>query len=33
MWGITQQRITHARVAEEWMVFNEFEVMQQIYRD
>jgi predicted ester cyclase len=33
MWGITQQRITHGRVAEEWMVFNEFEVMQQIYRD
>jgi predicted ester cyclase len=33
MWGITQQRITQGRVAEEWMVFNEFEVMQQIYRD
>jgi predicted ester cyclase len=33
MWGITQQRIMHGRVAEEWMVFNEFEVMQQIYRD
>jgi predicted ester cyclase len=33
MWGITQQRILHGRVAEEWMVFNEFEVMQQIYRD
>jgi predicted ester cyclase len=33
MWGITQQRIQHARVVEEWMVFNEFEVMQQIYRD
>jgi predicted ester cyclase len=33
MWGITQQRIRHGRVVEEWMVFNEFEVMQQIYRD
>jgi predicted ester cyclase len=33
MWGITQQRIRHSRVVEEWMVFNEFEVLQQIYRD
>jgi predicted ester cyclase len=33
MWGITQQRIQHGRVVEEWMAFNEFEVMQQIYRD
>jgi predicted ester cyclase len=32
MWGITQQRIRHSRVVEEWMVFNEFEVLQQIYR-
>jgi predicted ester cyclase len=33
MWGITQQRIQHGRIVEEWMVFNEFEVLQQIYRD
>jgi predicted ester cyclase len=33
MWGITQQRIQHGRIVEEWMVFNEFEIMQQMYRD
>jgi predicted ester cyclase len=33
VWGITQQRIAHGRVVEEWMVFNEFEVLQQICRD
>lgn len=33
MWGITQQRVAHGRVAEEWMVFNEFELLQQICRD
>ena len=33
IWGISQQRIQHGRVAEEWMVFNEFEVLQQIYRE
>jgi predicted ester cyclase len=33
MWGITQQRIQHGRIVAEWMVFNEFEVLQQIYRD
>lgn len=33
MWGITQQRVAQGRVAEEWMVFNEFEVLQQICRD
>ncbi len=33
IWGITQQRIEGGRVAQEWMLFNEFSVMQQIYRD
>jgi predicted ester cyclase len=33
MWGITQHRIVHGVITEEWMMFNEFEVMQQIYRD
>lgn len=33
LWGITQQRIVEGRVAEEWMLFNEFEVMQQLLRD
>jgi predicted ester cyclase len=33
MWGITQHRIRAGRVDEEWMLFNEFELMQQIYRD
>jgi predicted ester cyclase len=33
IWGITQHRIVAGRIVEEWMLFNEFEVMQQIYRD
>ena len=33
MWGITQHRIVHGLITEEWMLFNEFEVMQQLYRD
>lgn len=33
MWGITQHRIKDGIVAEEWTLFNEFAVMQQIYRD
>ena len=33
MWGITQQEITGGLVTKEWMLFNEFAVMQQIYRD
>jgi hypothetical protein len=33
MWGITQHVIDGGKVKEEWMMFNEFEVMQQIYRD
>ncbi|RII16084.1 SnoaL-like polyketide cyclase [Streptomyces sp. YIM 130001] len=33
LWGICQQRIRDGVIHEEWMMFNEFEVMQQIYRD
>lgn len=33
MWGITQQHILDGKIVEEWMLFNEFSVMQQIYRD
>lgn len=33
LWGISQQRIVGGKVVEEWMMFNEFDVMQQIYRD
>jgi len=33
MWGVSQHHIRHGKIVEEWMVFNEFEVMQQIYRD
>ncbi|MDQ3250385.1 MAG: ester cyclase [Chloroflexota bacterium] len=33
LWGITQHRIVDGAIVEEWMLFNEFEVMQQIYRD
>lgn len=33
MWGITQHYIYNDRIVEEWMLFNEFEVMQQIYRE
>lgn len=33
LWGITQHHIRGGRVVEEWMLFNEFQVMQQIYRD
>ena len=33
MWGISQHHIRHGQIIEEWMIFNEFEVMQQIYRD
>ena len=33
MWGITQQQIKHGLITKEWMLFNEFAVMQQIYRD
>jgi hypothetical protein len=33
LWGITQHRIVNGRIVEEWMLFNEFEVMQQIYCD
>jgi predicted ester cyclase len=33
MWGITQHVIQHGRITEEWMTWNEFDVMQQIYHD
>ena len=33
MWGISQHQIKNGRIVEEWMMFNEFEVMQQLYRD
>ena len=33
MWGITQQAIKDGLITKEWMLFNEFAVMQQIYRD
>ena len=33
MWGISQHRIMNGKIMEEWMLFNEFAVMQQIYRD
>ncbi|MGQ0603739.1 MAG: ester cyclase [Anaerolineales bacterium] len=33
MWGITQNVVENGRITEEWMMFNEFQVMQQIYRD
>ena len=33
MWGITQHHIKDGQIMEERMMFNKFEVMQQIYRD
>ena len=33
LWGITQHRFVGGRITEEWLMFNEFEVMQQIFRD
>jgi len=33
MWGISQHRINNGQIVEELMLFNEFAVMQQIYRD
>ncbi len=33
MWGITQHLIRNGKIQEEWMMWNEFDVMQQIYRD
>ena len=33
MWGITQHEIKDGVIRKEWMLFNEFAVMQQIYRD
>ena len=33
LWGITQHRIVDGRIVQEWTVFNEFEVMQRLFRD
>ena len=33
MWGIAQQQIEDGLITKEWLLFNEFAVMQQIYRD
>lgn len=33
MWGISQHRIVDGTITAEWMLFNEFAVMQQIFRD
>ena len=33
IWGISQHRIVDGAIAAEWMLFNEFAVMQQIFRD
>lgn len=33
MWGITQHVIKQGQITDEWMIFNEFDVMQQIYHD
>ena len=33
MWGITQHQIVDGKINAEWMLFNEFVVMQQIFRD
>jgi predicted ester cyclase len=31
LWGLTQHRIVKGRVREEWMAFNEFDLLQQIF--
>lgn len=33
IWGISQHEIRDGQIAAEWMLFNEFALMQQIYRD
>ena len=33
LWGITQHEIRDGQITKEWMLFNEFAVMQQIFRD
>ena len=30
IWGISQYRLSRSRIAEEWMVFNEFDLLQQL---
>lgn len=33
IWGLTQHVIHQGQIVEEWMVFNEFDLMQQLYHD
>lgn len=33
IWGISQHRIVGGRIVEEWLMFNEFEILQQLLRD
>ena len=33
IWGVTQHVIREGVITQEWMLFNEFEVMQQLFRD
>jgi predicted ester cyclase len=33
MWGITQDVVKNGKIQEEWMLFNEFDVMQQLLRE
>ncbi len=33
LWGIDQLSIVGGRVVEDWMMFNEFDMMAQIFRD
>jgi predicted ester cyclase len=33
LWGISQYRIAGGRIEQEWTLFNEFDVLQQIHRD
>jgi hypothetical protein len=30
IWGITQHRIEHGRIVQEWMLFNELDLLMQI---
>ena len=33
IWGISQHQIVAGKITAEWMLFNEFALMQQIFRD
>ena len=33
IWGVTQHAVQEGVITQEWMLFNEFEVMQQLFRD